>query len=274
MLRWPGGKRWIAPAITARVERVLEGTYYEPFLGGAAVFLGLQNAKAVLSDINEELIHCYLTVREHPLDVLHRIWSLSNNAECYYRVRSMRPRSDIGRAARFIYLNRTCWGGLYRVNAQGAFNVPFGNNGRVICRGEDLMRVADALAGAELKAADFEEVVEHAGEGDVVYCDPPYSVVTGGGFRRYNGSVFSWEDQQRLASACKNASKRGAIVLVSGPTGEDVSSLYTGWHCVDFTRWSRVSGKVEGRRKILECLMVSDSIWDIRVGTGVAPKIV
>ncbi len=133
-LKWPGGKRWLAPWLAEIIRPELGGSYYEPFLGGGAVFLQLSPATAVLSDLNEDLITTLDTIRNYPERVVHAAWRFTNTKTCYERVRKMGPRTDIGAAARFLYLNRTCWGGIYRLNRKGEFNTPFGNSGRAICR--------------------------------------------------------------------------------------------------------------------------------------------
>lgn len=257
-LKWPGGKRWLAPVLSDVLRPELRGLYYEPFAGAASVFLHISPSAAVLSDTNAQLIETMRTVREHPGEVLSSVWRLSNTAECYYRMRASSPRTAVGRAARFVYLNRTCWGGVYRLNRRGEFNVPFGNTGRRLCSRFLIEAVAAKLTRATLVVSDFEPVLSKANDGDAVYADPPYTTRgENNGFVRYNESLFSWQDQTRLAAACRRARSRGAFVAVSGLYHEDVLSLYRGWWALKLGRNTRVSRKQAGRKLIHEALIVS-----------------
>jgi DNA adenine methylase len=258
LLKWPGGKRWLASFLAQIIHPVLHNTYYEPFLGAGAVFLYLQPKCSVLSDINQELIECFKAVRDQPESVVKSIWRYTNSRECYYKTRHMNPRTPISAAARFIYLNRTCWGGIYRLNKKGRFNVPYGNSGRIICRKDSLLAVGNSLKRAGLFCGDFEKAMAPAGKGDVIYADPPYTTVgANNGFIRYNENLFSWEDQERLAKACKKAAKRGAFVIVSGIWNMDILTLYKGWWAMKIKRHTCVARKTESRRVVSEVLLFS-----------------
>ena len=258
LLKWPGGKRWLAPVLTSLLREELSGTYFEPMLGSGAVFLKLAPTSAHLADMNAELVSCLETIRDHPEAVIRRLWHLSNTADCFYRVRSMKPRTKVGLAARFVFLNRTCWGGLYRINRAGEFNVPFGNSKRVICRKASLMSVAKCLRGVRLRCADFEATIAIAGKGDVVYADPPYvSVGQNNGFVRYNEHLFAWRDQERLARASRSAARRGAFVTVSGLWHDSVLALYPGWWAIRVERDSLIAREVACRRPVSEVLIFS-----------------
>jgi len=257
-LKWPGGKRWIAPLLDDIIREDLDGTYYEPFAGAAAVFLSLQPSRAVLSDVNRDLIKCLSTVRQHPEAVVRGLRRLSNTSDCYYRVRRSQPRTSVGEAVRFVYLNRTCWGGLYRLNRNGDFNVPFGDSGRPICRRGDIVAAASALESATLRHAEFGDVLPDAGRGDVVYADPPYTTRgQDNGFVRYNEVLFKWDDQERLAREAKRAATRGALVVVSGLWHPDLLRLYQGWWALRISRSSRVSRSPAGRRLVREAVLFS-----------------
>ncbi len=261
-LKWPGGKRWLVPQLAPRIRDQLQNRYFEPFLGSGAMHLGVQAPKAVLGDINEELIATLETVAREPERVVSAVWRFSNTAECYYRVRQSRPRTEVGLAARFVYLNRTAWGGVHRLNRKGEFNTPFGNSGRVICRLQAVVQAARLFASADLRVADFEEVMSEAGSGDVVYADPPYVSPTSGhdSFRRYSERGFSWADQERLASAAVEAFHRGASVAVSGRAGFEVERLYPGWTRVHAQRSSRVSRAPRGRGVFREVILLSPNM--------------
>ena len=257
-LKWPGGKHWLTPTLVPLIEARLRGTYYEPFLGGGAVFLNLRAAHALISDNNKDLIAALKAMRDTPEEVLAGVRRLSNTRDCYERIRLARPSSVVGRAVRFLYLNRTCWGGIYRLNRKGEFNVPYGNSGRVICRSAVFRAGAMKLQAAKLRCCDFEVVLNDAQMGDVAYCDPPYTTRgQNNGFVRYNEFLFSWRDQERLANACHRAAGRGATVIVSGLWHRDFLDLYPGWSKRKLERTSTVSRLAKGRRRIAEALVTN-----------------
>lgn len=257
-LKWPGGKRWLAPVLADIMKRELAGRYFEPFLGGAAVFLTLRPRAALLADINHELIEFYRVSRRQPEAVVEAAWRFRNDEDGYYAARSSRPRTTVGRAARFLFLNKTCWGGIYRLNRVGEFNVPFGRSGRHVCSRQSVRAVADALKTSILRCSDFEAVIEEAVEGDGVYADPPYTTKgENNGFVRYNEKLFAWEDQERLARVCRKAGRRGVFVAVSGLWHDDLLSLYPGWWAMRLPRSSLISRKAEGRRLVSEVVLFS-----------------
>ena len=178
VLKWAGGKRRLVPDILAALPERID-TYYEPFLGGGAVFFALAAARrfrrAVLSDQNPDLVCVYEASRDDVVGVIDALSGMRHSEAEYYRVRSSRPRAAARRAARIIYLNKTGYNGLYRVNRSGHFNVPFGRYVRPkICDADNLRAVAGALQGVEVLVSDFEAVVAGARNGDAVYFDPPY----------------------------------------------------------------------------------------------------
>ena len=261
-LKWPGGKRWLSQAIVEIVPRKIEGRYYEPFLGGGAAFFVLRPTKATLSDVNTALIETYREVRERPLELARRLARIAVDSDTYYRIRSEKPKDSLGRAVRFLYLNRTAFGGIYRENRFGEFNVPFGGGQRtprILWETDVLERAAEALRSAEITTSDFEPVIGRAGSGDVVYCDPTYWAPTErDSFRRYNGRRFAWSDQERLVEAAIDARKRGALVIVSNASSDDVDKLYVQARKMEFDRVSCISPKVEARNGVRESLFVFD----------------
>jgi len=258
VLKWAGGKRWLAPILAPCLEAELSGIYYEPFVGSAAIFAKLRPAKAVLSDINQALIDALIAMRDEPHKIQEHVWRWSNSRKCYEHVRRSHPHTAVGRAARFLFLNRTCWGGLYRSNKQGEFNVPFGNSRRMICRRQHLRGFSEVLSTAQLKSADFEEQIALTVAGDVLYADPPYTTKgVNNGFIRYNEKLFSWDDQVRLSKACKRAARRGVFVVVSGLWHEAVLDLYCGWWASPLARKVCVSRLPEARRPTVEAIIFS-----------------
>ena len=257
-LKWPGGKRWLADVIAARARTRLRGTYFEPFLGAGAAYFRLRPVRAILSDLNADLINTFVQVRDRPLDVIAVLRRLEVSADAYYSIRASRPRTAVRRAARLLYLNRTAFAGMYRLNARGDFNVPYGGGfrtPRILWESRLLVRSSLTLQHASIRASDFEAQLEIARRGDVVYCDPTYTVAhENDGFIRYNERNFSWTDQQRLASACWRASRRGAYVMVSNAFHPSIAELYEGVEAEIVERRTSVSRRPSGRRLVREYL--------------------
>lgn len=233
-LKWPGGKRWLVQRYAVFFPTTYR-RYFEPFLGGGAVFFSLSPIRAELSDSNPDLINAYKCVRDYPdiIDRRLRILHAYHGSNLYYRMRAMKPKSDIGRAVRFIYLNRTCFNGIYRVNRQGEFNVPMGSKDLVEYPDGYLSLISERLKSASIKVADFEDIIESSGKGDFVFVDPPYSVMhNNNNFIKYNSRLFSWVDQVRLSSALKRAASRGAQIMLSNADHVSVKTLYCefGYH--------------------------------------------
>ena len=257
-LKWPGGKRWLVPELRRRVGKV-EGRYYEPFLGGAAAFFGLLPKHAVLADVNRELIELYRTIRDSPAQLLERleVHQSKHNKTHYYATRAAEPSEILDRAARVLYLNRTCFNGIWRVNRRGEFNVPMGSKSTVVFEDESFCCVAQTLKHAELLVSDFEDTISTAGDGDVVYADPPYTVAHNfNGFIKYNDEIFSWEDQVRLRDALKQAAARGATVLVSNANHDSIRELYADCGRVKVVpRYSVIAGAANKRLLTSELLI-------------------
>lgn len=230
-LKWAGGKSRLIQQYQVYFPKNYQ-TYYEPFLGGGAVFFYLQPQKAILTDINAELINAYCCVRDHVeelIDLLKEHQS-RHNLSYYYDMRNSEEKSNLNRAARLIYLNKTCFNGLYRVNSQGKFNVPVGRYKKPnICQ-EDLLRAAaQALAGVEIRQADFTEVLNFAvGEKDFVFCDPPYLPISNtSNFTAYSQNAFNIQDQEKLRDICAELARRGVKVMICNSDSEVIENLYT-----------------------------------------------
>ena len=214
----------------------------------------------MLSDVNPDLIETYQAVQTHSERVLALVRKMRVTKEEYYRIRASEPRTPVTRAARFLYLNRTAFGGIYRLNSQGKFNVPFGGGERTpapLWKSELLSNAAEVLTSADLRVSDFEPLLDHADFGDVAYCDPTYTVAHDrNGFVRYNERNFSWIDQKRLADAARRAVARGATVLVSNAHHDEVRKLYRGCETLHLARKSLVSARPHARRDVMEHLFV------------------
>jgi DNA adenine methylase len=231
--------------------------YIEPFLGGGSVFMGLAPSDAVLSDINAELMITYAQVRYRPKQLKAALRSLRVDTETYARFRADSPTSSLETAVRFLYLNRTAFGGMYRLNRDGGFNVPFGpgRSPATLWMTDALEAAARRLKGSTLRVADFADQIQLAVDGDLVYCDPIYSVAhNDNGFVRYNEAAFKWDDQRRLADSARKAAGRGALVLVSNADHAEVSRLYGDAARFVFHRQSRLCPNVAYRRLTSETL--------------------
>lgn len=227
-LKWAGGKRWLASRVI-ELATPIRGRYIEPFLGGAAIFFALRPSRAILSDVNAELVNAYSAVKADHERVfsLLRTHQFRHSTQYYYQMRDYKPRCEYRQAARFIYLNRTCWNGLYRVNRQGRFNVPIGTKTAVLMPTDDWTKVSQLLASAEINCSDFEASISAADEGDLVFADPPYTVKHNfNGFIKYNDSLFSWNDQIRLRDALLAAKRRGAKIILTNANHESIRELY------------------------------------------------
>lgn len=256
-LRWAGGKQWLANRLVLKLPENTF-TYFEPFLGGASLYFAARPKKAILSDINEKLILTYRVVRDRPNDIIAILSKWKNDETTYYKIRGTDYKESTKQAAQFIYLNKTCWNGLYRVNQKGVFNVPFGYNGRQIFSRENLLQISVMLQNAEIICCDFHESMRLAKAGDFVYFDPPYTVLhSKNGFRRYNEKLFSWQDQIRLALCAHQLSDKGCHVVVSNADNQEVRRLYRGFLFQSISRTSILASNPEKRRRIKECLFVS-----------------
>jgi len=281
-LRWAGGKRWLASSLSPLVATRLSGggTYLEPFLGSGAMFFAVLAERAVLSDLNEDLVSTFKEVAQHPKSIVARLARMQATKEEYERVRRWRPRSLLDKAVRFIFLNRNCYGGLYRENQQGVFNVPYGGgerNHRGICADGSIFRAALLLnrPHVELCVCDFEETLKRAGQGDVVYCDPTYREVTRKQFDRYGKIIFRWGDQERLASLASEAYRRGTVVILSNATCNEVRELYP-QACVVEVKRRKGLGPTANHHGQVEYLFVLDplhewSMWG-KVGSLKKPR--
>lgn len=257
-LKWAGGKRWLVERFP-ELFNIPYARYIEPFLGSGAVFFRMRPKRSILSDRNHRLVEAYEAIRDEHHEVA-RLLRRHHRLHCvdhYYKVRSQGLRSTAARAAQLIYLNRTCWNGLYRVNREGQFNVPIGTKSNVTLESDDFQVVARLLSGAKLKACDFGDVLKKASRGDFVFVDPPYTVKhDNNGFIKYNEGLFSWADQVRLRDCVEAAVGRGANVLVTNAYHASVRELYKkiGVH-EKLRRPSVIAASADNRRDCYELVI-------------------
>lgn len=269
LLKWAGGKSWLVPTLAPEIAAVLAdtgGRYIEPFAGGAAVGLHLEPQRLVLNDALPILMDLYRIVRDAPNAVewaLQQFIDAGTDKETYMAVRARVPTSRAQRAAWMLYVNRLGFNGLYRENKSGRFNVPYGRPGEdpfgVVF--ERLPAVSAALAGADLRCGDFRKVIASAGQGDVIYADPPYDGV----FDSYTAARFDASDQQDLASALAGAAARGARVYATNSDTGLVRSLYQEWAQIAPTREPRAISSAPDDRGPAPCVLLRAAPW--RVGS-------
>ncbi len=253
LIKWPGGKRALLGNLIPLLSSST-GTYFEPFVGGGALFFATQPIRAVLSDTNNELINLYHQIRDYPKELCDTLVSFKNSESDYYRIRDSSPRTPLRRAARFFYLTTLSFNGIHRVNLRGHFNVPYGYKTHLpVVDKEKVFAASKALSAASLLVADFEVATEFAKKGDVIYFDPPYTVAHGhNGFVKYNEKIFSWHDQVRLADHARQLVRRGCKVIISNADHSSVCALYDGFNRKTITRFSIIAASGEHRRIIRE----------------------
>ena len=263
-LKWAGGKRRLlkqyAPHFPARttIQR-----YYEPFIGSAAVFFHLQPANACLADVNPQLVEIYRVVQHDVEELIQALKAHRNDRDYYYRVRALDPGelSPVERAGRLIFLNRTCYNGLYRENSRGQFNVPFGRyDNPTICDEVRLRRASLALQGVDLVVDDFAQVVEQAGPGDFVYFDPPYEPLSStSSFTSYNRHGFDQDDQRRLAEVVHELTGQGCRIMLSNSSAPLIVELYDRpqFRLVPIMARRNINSKAERRGPVKELLILN-----------------
>lgn len=255
IVKWVGGKTKLLPELTARMPAHF-GRYFEPFAGGAALFFRVAPTRAVLADSNADLIGLYAAIRKDPAAVIRRLehHRAAHDQQHYYdtRARWNDPAaswSAADRAATFIYLNKTCFNGLWRVNRAGDFNVPIGRyTDPPICVPESLRAAGAALTRASLRCADYRTAVADAARGDFLYFDPPYDPVTPtASFTSYTAGAFGPEDQRALAETARALVARGCRVMLSNSDTPFVRSLYKGFR-IDRVKCARAINSNASRR--------------------------
>ncbi|MGQ4834414.1 MAG: DNA adenine methylase, partial [Candidatus Asgardarchaeia archaeon] len=239
-VKWAGGKGQLLNIISENIPTSFED-YYEPFVGGGAVFFYLYSngliRKAYLSDLNEDLINAYNVIKYRVYELIEELKNrdfYANKKEQYYKIREWEPKDPIKKAARFIYLNKTAYNGLYRVNSKGKFNVPFGRykNPKILDE-VNLLAVHEALQVAEIFVADFQDAVKTAKKGDFIYFDPPYQPVSSTArFTQYTKGAFKKEDQIRLARVFKELDSRGCFILLSNSNNYFIKTLYNNYRII------------------------------------------
>lgn len=257
-LNWAGGKRWLVQRYNNLFPTDYK-TYIEPFLGSGAVFFSIQPKKSILSDTNSDLVNTYCTIKNDYKRVfkLLKFHHKNHSKHYYYNIRKAKLRSKYSKAARFIYLNRTCWNGLYRVNLKGEFNVPIGTKKNAILGTDNFYVIAKLLNNSKIISTDFQKVIDEAEKNDFLFVDPPYTVKhKNNGFLKYNEILFKWEDQIRLHHSLLRANKRKVKIFLTNACHESIIDLYKNNFDINIVhRKSIISGKTCFRKDCEELII-------------------
>lgn len=261
-LRWAGGKTWLTKYIENFIPNDFEN-YYEPFVGGGSMFLylkskGLIKKKAYLSDTNDELINSYKVIKKYPLELVTKLLKFKNDEKEYYQLRDKLFDNDLDKAARFIYLNKTSFNGIYRVNRQGVYNVPFGyRKTKDIFEVDNIINISKLFKNTFFGAQDFKKSCARIKKGDFIFLDPPYTVAhENNGFIHYNQSLFSWDNQMQLASLIDEINAKEAYYLVTNAAHKSIYDLYKDkGSLTTLSRASTIGGIGAQRTKYNEILL-------------------
>jgi len=238
-VKWAGGKRQLVPVLNENLPQIF-GTYYEPFLGGGALLFHMltehDEQKCSISDLNSDLVLSYATIRDRVDDLIISLRKHEKNYQkdsksYYYSIRESNPRSEIEKTSRLIFLNRTCFNGLYRVNRKGKFNVPLGKYSNPNIVNEDnLYAVSNVLQSSRIsiQCRDFEAVLRDVKKDDLVYFDPPYQPVSDtANFTSYTNKDFTYDDLSRLADLCMKLDSKGCKVMLSNSNSKEVADMFS-----------------------------------------------
>ncbi len=262
IVKWVGGKRQLMFELIKNMPKEYN-RYFEPFIGGGALFFELQPQNAYISDMNEELINLYSVVRDNVYELIEDLSKHEVSKEYFLGIRNIdrtekyAELSDVERASRFIYLNRTCFNGMYRVNSHGQFNVPFGHykNPRIIDE-NNLLNCSKLLKKTEIKCADFSEILTKVKKGDFVYFDPPYVPLNEtSSFTSYTKDGFDIDMQFKLRDVCDELDSKGVKFMLSNSDTKLVNELYANYEIKKVFASRQINANADGRGKITEVLV-------------------
>lgn len=264
VLKWVGGKRQLIADIKDNLPASFN-SYFEPFIGGGALFFNLKKTECHINDFNEDLVNVYKVIKRQPHKLIEALGKHSNTAEYYYKIRALdrTPKfaemSEVDRASRFIFLNKTGFNGLYRVNKAGQNNVPFGkyNNPRIVDK-DNILECNKLLQKTFITQGDFEKIKAKIKKGDFVYFDPPYIPISKtSSFTSYTSNGFNIKEQQRLRKFCDYIDSIGAYFLLSNSSADEVTALYQDYRIQKVTANRAINCKSAGRGKVGELLIMN-----------------
>ena len=267
IIKWAGGKTQLIKEIKNYFPKDFK-RYVEPFLGGGSMFFSIdQKIPCIINDINEELFNLYNEVKDNPEKIIKKLDEYSSvySEEFYYELRSVVLQNNIERAARTIFLNKTCFNGLYRVNSKGLYNVPFGKKATCpnLYDNDNFKEVSEYLKTATLFNKDFKEIITLSEKNDLIYCDPPYEPISSTSFVAYNKMKFSQEEQIKLKEACLVAKEKGAFVLVSNSDSPFILDLYKDQKIVFLEVKSGKSTLNKNEQMIKKCIEEKKVFYEI-----------
>lgn len=266
--KWTGGKRKLIPKLKELMPEIY-GNYYEPFIGGGALFFELSPRVAIINDFNEELINCYIQIKENPIKLIEilKIHKEKNSKEYYLEIRGLdrtdkfKELSKVEKAARIMYMLRVNFNGLYRVNSKNQFNVPYGNYANPKIVDEELINnISNYLNTYDITitSGDFEDSVSTVKEGDFVYFDPPYIPLNEtSSFTSYTHEGFSYEDQVRLRNTVRRLTEKGVKVMVSNSSSKLTIDLYEEFN-IHYVEVSRTNGAKSSSRGIIKEVIITN----------------
>lgn len=267
-LKWAGGKRQLLPYIRQYMPPTRQKGYYEPFIGAGAVLFDLQPAKAKINDANRELINCYQVIKEDVEALIDHVKThQTSSSDYYYQLRELdrspeyATLSPVARASRIIFLNKTCYNGLFRVNSQGQFNVPYGSYKNPTIVDEVIIRAISHYLNQNdvtITNLDFAEAVSDAKKGDFVYFDPPYDPLSDtSSFTGYNLDKFGKAEQTRLKTVYDNLTQKGCQVMLSNSATEFIRDLYKEYRIIAIPATRAINSVATGRGRIDELLILN-----------------
>ena len=256
-LKWVGGKQQLLKHLHNQLPRKYD-YYIEPFLGGGALFFSMFSKKALIADSNAELINAYIVVRDNLDGLIEALRTHVNDSDYYYKIRALKPYelSSVDRASRFIYLNKTCYNGLYRVNSKNEFNVPFGKyKNPTICDSRVLKVASRALQGVNIQATYFQNILTNIPENSFVYLDPPYLPVKFNSFVSYSKKGFGLEEHEALASCFEALTDKGVKILLSNSNTDWVIDRYSDYKIIKVNARRSVNSNGKKRGDVTELLI-------------------
>lgn len=259
ILKWAGGKRQLLHAIMPLVPQDFD-CYFEPFLGAGAVMLDLQPQKAIVNDTNGELINVYNIIKNQPMELIQLLkeYESKHSEEFYYKLRDLdrdiktfSKTSLLHKAARTIYLNRTCYNGLYRVNKKGFFNTPMGRNTSIqIVNEKGILGISEYLnkSMVEIMNGDYRKALENVTSKDFVFLDPPYYPTNKNSFLRYDMSTFGIQEQLELKEVCDRLNEKGVRFIETNSDCEEIRELYSEYRLIEVDVRRCINANVNGRK--------------------------